>query len=179
MQKFLTYDNNTWSMDIFGYLDYIKTIENKLPKNAYSFINEPWHYDSYFHQCPHNAKIERLEINEVYPQDNIFQRETNIFLILLNSYCDSILTIKYNQVIGYEQTLHTLPYSNINNGAKSNHDNLLYDELIINDNDFIEHTIALGMGKIFIECKDIDYKSFLINDDELNTLKNNLQKFYI
>ena len=166
-------------MNIPEYLTYIETVKNRFSDKAYSFITEPWHYDSYFHQCPHDSWLEKLEITENYPKEDISERNTDIMIIFFGAYHDSILTIKYKNVVGYEKNLNTLPQPMLNKGAFSNHGDFLYDQLIINEDNFLEHTIALSMGKFFIKCKDIDYKSFLLNEEDCKNLKENLYKYYI
>lgn len=138
------------------YHDYLESVKNKMPINAYSFAVEGWHYDPQDHRCPHDSWLKSFEIREISSGEREEVRRIEIVIILLGAYHDGHIKLIYKNVISYslvnldkaERVLH----------PSIGHGDWLIDELRLAEGNNVIHEIKFSSGSHWlIECGDVTY----------------------
>jgi hypothetical protein len=59
-------DSHEESAELFErYYQYLESVKERMPGEAYSFAAADWHYDHDDPRCPHDAWVEDLVVTEV------------------------------------------------------------------------------------------------------------------
>jgi hypothetical protein len=139
-----------------AYVEYLASVRERLPANAYFFAAAPWHYDFSDHRCPHDSWLESLSVIEISSGDRNQDRSVLIKVSLLGAYHDGTIEISYQRVDSYsldKQGANITPPLNVGHG------DWLIDEVRLSDRGFILHEIEFSSGsRWLIECEDIEYR---------------------
>jgi hypothetical protein len=82
------------------YEHYLKENEAAFPPKAYELATSDWFYAPPDHRCPHDGRLESLQILEK-PGNNPCRRSCSISIRLLGAYDDGHIEIAYPTVYGY------------------------------------------------------------------------------
>lgn len=154
--------------DPFGafarYRVYLEANRANFPKNAFELATSSWYYGFDDHRAPHDAWLEKLEIDEAYTPETAAlgpgrrERNLSIRLRLLGAYHDGYIEIRYPRVFRYAL--------NIEHGAHGQRD-WRYDELRVSETGTLIHEIewcgARDIGTWLIEASDIEFTWFPIS----------------
>ena len=139
-----------------AYYQYLESVKESLPSDAFTFASAPWHYDPMDHRCPHDAWVESLTIKEPSSGSGHEYRSVELLLRLLGAYHDGHIEIVYSGVKNYSLTTPAEPeYPRPNVG----HGDWLVDEVRLSERGLVEHEIRFSQGgRWLIECKDVTYQ---------------------
>ena len=143
------------------YYEYLETIQNLLPPEAYGFAIASWHYDPEDARCPHDSWVECLSIRELSSGVRREKREIEINLRLLNAQHNQYLDITYKAVKGYN---FNSPLNNQMSALSIGHGDWLIDEVRLSDKGQVLHEVIFSTGTHWlIECGDIIYSTDALN----------------
>jgi hypothetical protein len=114
------------------YESYLAQNRDVFPPRAYALATSDWFYDPRDHRCPHDARLERLQLVE-RPGADPRRRTCSLSLRLLGAYQDGCIEISYPTVYAY--SLQAL-----SNDAGS-HGDWRYDEFRISERGHLVHEI--------------------------------------
>jgi hypothetical protein len=142
------------------YMSYLKLNRHRFPTNAYSFASAPWHYDIQSNKCPHDSWLNTFLIKENASGERKQIREIEIVGEFLGSFHDSILTITYRKVVGYN--LRLLQDNEYITGRVW-HGDWLIDEIALSKGGVRHNLLFSSGGGWTIECADIEAEWRLID----------------
>jgi hypothetical protein len=126
-----------------------------MPAAAYAFAAAPWHFDFTEHQCPHDAWVERLLLEEQPSVDAGRARTLAIHVTLLGAYHDLLLLLSYKGVRSYQLTT---PHGYEMRPYAVGHGDWLVDEVRLSENGLVLHEVKFSRGSRWvIECEDLAY----------------------
>lgn len=155
--QFLTHldndDRDAVNANFEAYKRYLEENRELFPPEAFAFASAEWHYDTSFHNCPHDAWVESCEILESASSYHPKLRQTDIQLKLLGPHHDGLIEISYENVSGY--SLNLSPRESEVNSLRD----WLVDEVRLTKAKRIVHEIVFWMdGNWQIECQNIRCK---------------------
>ena len=136
----------TW--DIERIQKNLQAIASHLPAGAKSFALSNWHYDPTHHQCPHDAWLDSLVVEELASGERQQIRKIRIILTLLGAYHDGRIQLSYEDVVRY--SFEKPPSGNA-------HGDWLIDEVQLSPEGLAVHDIQFEKGRLRIECRDFTY----------------------
>jgi hypothetical protein len=119
------------------------------------FATEPWYSDPSDHRCPHDAWLEKLEINEPATGERSELRNTSVTLRLLGAYHDGHIVLRY---LGVRRFSLTSPQSEHGLG------DWLEDKFSMTPDNLIFHQLkwasfgAKGESQWSIEAENVLYE---------------------
>jgi hypothetical protein len=135
------------------YRQYLEANRERFPKSAYALASSDWYFDFRNHQCPHDAWLESVKIDEPSSGDRHERRTVAITVKLLGAYHDGTIEFHYPQV--YEYRLNSGPLDD-------GHRDWRYDELRLNDAGQVIHEIEWcgprSTGTWIIVASDVEFK---------------------
>lgn len=135
------------------YRHYLEANRERFPKSAYTLATSDWYMNFHYHQCPHDAWLEWVKIDEPSSGERHEIRTVAITIKLLGAYHDGIIEIHYPQV--FEYRLNSGP---LNGGHLDWH----YDEFRLNDDGHVMHEIEWcglhNTGTWLIVASDVEFK---------------------
>jgi len=133
-----------------AYEDYLESVKERLPQSAYEFATAERHYNFEDHKAPHDGWLEEMVVRELSSGERKQFRSTEIFIRLLAAYHDGYIELTYKNVQSY--SFKKQGFSSLS------HDDWLYDEIRVSENDFVLHEIEWVNSDWLIECEDIFYE---------------------
>lgn len=137
-------------MDSSNYKNYAEGVKNRLSKSAYAFMIADWHYQHTDHRCPHDSRVINISITE--ETSNNPTSKCSLEIILIGGYGNEIL-IKYDSVFSYELIKNEVEWP----AGDESHGDWLIDEIILLDDDILNHEIVFTNSTINIKSRDIEY----------------------
>jgi hypothetical protein len=144
------------------YERYLAANKVAFPARAYDLATSDWFYDPRDHRCPHDARLESLQIleqNDVAPH----QRFCSISLRLLGAYHDGHIEIVYRKVFAYS-------FQSLSTDARS-HGDWRYDEFRMSERGYLIHEIEWAYRSEYrafgwtVEADDVDFRWIPINKE--------------
>src|SRR4051812_13163180 len=131
------------------YINYLDSIKESFPKSAREFALADWRLDYTDHRNPHDSWVENCRIFEESSGERKEIRVLHIETRLLGAYHDGFLDLKY---------LNVATYSLTKTSSFGKHDDWLYDEVRLSENNLVLHEIDFASGASWlIECDDIEF----------------------
>jgi hypothetical protein len=140
------------------YLEYLRSLKDRIPPNAYIFATADWHYNPKDHRAPHDSWLKSFIIDEQSTGERSEKRWVNIIIRLLGAYHDGTIEINYKSVSSY--SLKKTSKDNLldSNQNELGHGDWLIDEIMLSDRGDVIHEIIFSSNcQWTIECKDIIY----------------------
>ncbi|MCD9585868.1 hypothetical protein [Tenacibaculum maritimum] len=138
-------------MDVSNYGEYLESIKEQMPINAYNFASEKGHYDFYGRNCTHDLQLDKIEV--FYSLENRLQ-----YLLHLkgNEFKhDKDLKIEYVEVQSFKINCKN---NNLNEDVLYK-DDIKIDEVSLDkSSNLICHEIQFHNYEILILCKDLIHK---------------------
>lgn len=135
------------------YRDYLKSNQTRFPKSAYELATSDWYFNFGRHECPHDAWLELIKIEEPSSGKRREIRTVAITVRLLGAYHDGIIEIHYPQVFAYRFNSCSLD---------GGHRDWRYDEFRVDDSGHLVHEIEWcgrdNTGTWLIVASDIEFK---------------------
>ena len=135
------------TIDVTAYSDYLKSVEGKMPENAYRFASNKFHYDFYSSYCTHDLKFGRLCIS--YDKDEKLCYE---FQLSKNKF-------KHEKglIIYYYDVREITVKDKSDDKGEIFVDELIIDELFYDEKKkLIIHELQFIYKEVIILCKDVD-----------------------
>ena len=139
-----------WELD--AYLDHLREIAERLPRNARDFALAEWHYDIRHHQCPHDSWLENFTIKERATGERHQNSTVDIESLFLGSFHDGFFSLTYRDVRTYSLQLE--PHEPIRRA----HGDWLVDEVTLTDANLVRHEIAFERASLVVTCVEIEYR---------------------
>jgi hypothetical protein len=140
-----------WQSQWSKYCDYLESVRNQLPIEAYNFATASWHYDFSDHRAPHDGWVEEIVIREPATGARKENRSLEIVVKLLAAYHDGHIELKYSAVQNYSLAG--------DKKGSTGHGDWLYDEIRLSQRGYVLHEIEWSCGSGWlIECRDVSYK---------------------
>lgn len=138
-----------YAMDSSGYPAYVAQVRHRVPADALSFMNAPWHYAHRDERCPHDARLQKLVVLE-FEEGEL--RASGIEIHLAGAYGNRLL-LSYSDVQSYsvEKTKSEWP------AGDRSHGDWLVDEVLVLDDGFLSHEIVFTHAVIRIKHRDLKY----------------------
>ena len=163
----LNFSYEATSEEIVGsyedYRKYLFSIKDALPESAFEFAIADWHYDHNDPRCPHDARLDSLEMTEKYVSNLSLKERAplEITIILLSSFHNGRIRLSYRGVRYY--SLEKFPISGIPTRVLKEpttyHGDWLVDELCLSEDNFVVHEIDFAFGATWkIHCDDVKYE---------------------
>lgn len=134
------------------YRQYLESVRDRLPREAYEFAIADWHYDHHDHKCPHDCWLESFTIEEPSEGERHENRWNNIRTRYLGAYHDGHIEITYLNVHSYTLKKGTIKYPN-------GHGDWLDDEIRLSESGNVIHEITFAFNaRWLIECENIIYE---------------------
>ena len=148
-------DEETGSSAFVRYRVYLASVQNRLPRGAYSLASSDWYFNSKDHRSPHDAWLEEVCIQES-ELGRHQARTVEIHIRLLGAYQDGWIHLRYRDVSRYR--LDLAPHSS---APAHGHRDWRYDEYRLAANGRVEHEIewwgVRSTASWLIEAADIEY----------------------
>jgi hypothetical protein len=147
-----------------AYRRHLETIRPNLPTHVYEFTVADWHYDFSDHRCPHDAWIEKIQIEELSSGPRHEVRKTRITIKLLGAHHDRIFTLVYDDVVSYAIDVPQAMTATISHG------DWIIDEIGLSASKAIVHEIKFWCGPdasptLRIESRDLSFSEEMLPAD--------------
>jgi hypothetical protein len=134
------------------YRKYLEEERERFPPSAHELASSDWYFDFADHRCPHDARLESLEVFEPPPGPQQAQRTVAVRIRLLTAYGDGHIELCYPEVFSYRLNLYP---------GGGSHRDWRYDEFTVNRAGHVVHTIEwAGRGDTAewsIEASDVEF----------------------
>ena len=139
------------------YYEYLESVKERMPREAYSFAAADWHYDHDDPRCPHDAWVETLVVAEVASGTRAEIRDLEIRVRLLGAWHDGHIDLTYTKVQSYLfDTPRNLEYPM---RSSKGHEDWIFDEMRLSDLGNVVHEVQFSGGSSWlIECEDLIYR---------------------
>lgn len=135
------------------YREYLKINQARFPKSAYELATSDWYFNFHRHECPHDAWLESVKIDELSSGKQREIRTVAITARLMGAYHDGVIEIHYPQVFAYRFNSYSLD---------DGHRDWRYDEFRVDDSGRLVHEIEWcgcdDTGSWLIVASDIEFK---------------------
>ena len=135
------------------YREYLLHNKARFPKGAHALATSDWYFDPQRHECPHDAWLEEVRIDERSSGERQEIRAVTITARILGAYHDGLIEVRYPSVFGYR-----IDSLSIKNG----HGDWQYDEFRVSDSGQLIHEIEWGSSKAksswLIVASDIEFR---------------------
>ncbi len=167
--RHLDFDGNTSPEGIVQahekYKGYLLSVKESFPKSAFEFAVADWHYDHNDSRCPHDARLDSLEITERYISDSSLREKApiEITIVLLGAYHDGRIRLSYSDVRYYELTKFPVSgtLATVLSEPTNYHGDWLIDELYLFEDSYVVHEIEFAFGATWkIYCGNLKYDWF-------------------
>jgi hypothetical protein len=135
-----------------NYKDYLRTIRDEMPSDAFEFASASWHYNPEDPRCPHDSWVHTLTISEPSSGDRSEKRTVDVSLRLLGAYHDGWIDLKYLDVSNY-----SLQFSRPTQPPNQGHGDWLVDEVRMFEGSVIHEIVFRGGAHWMIRCQDVRY----------------------
>ena len=149
--KFIRHDDRGYRLD--AYLAYLDQIEGRLPPSVREYALASWHYDIKHHQCPHDARLVSMSVDEIPTGKS--SRTLEMRARFKGAFNDGFFDFICRDVQSYSLSLDSITRGAISVG----HEDWMIDELLLEGSGLTSHEIEFsrtGCWKIL--CKDITYE---------------------
>jgi hypothetical protein len=148
----LTTDADSFKNQLEAYYQYLASVKDRLPPDAYSFATASWHYDFSDHRSPHDSWVESITVREPSAGDRQQHRQIEITVLLLAAYHDGHIALTYKDVRNYKLSSDSAPLRN-------GHGDWLIDEVRLSESGLAIHEVEFASGaRWLIECADLQYQ---------------------
>jgi hypothetical protein len=135
------------------YRKYLEDNHDRFPSAAHTLAMSDWYHDPRYHECPHDAWLEWVKVEEHSTGERHEIRSVAITIKLLGAYHDGIIEIHYPKV--FEYRLNSL-------ALEGGHRDWRYDELRLNEKGHLIHEIewheCQDNGSWLIAASEIEFK---------------------
>ncbi len=135
------------------YREYLHANESRFPRSAYQLATSDWYMNPEYHECPHDAWLESLQVEEPTAGARHEIRTVAITVRLLGAYHDGIIEMHYPRVFEYAFNSTSLD---------EGHRDWRYDEFRVSDKGHLIHEIEwYGLNDTaswLIEASDVHFK---------------------
>jgi hypothetical protein len=135
------------------YRKFLDDNRERFPSVAYALAISDWYFDPQYHECPHDAWLEWVKIEEHSTEERHEIRTVAITIKLLGAYRDGIIEIHYPKV--FEYLFNSL-------ALEGGHRDWLYDEMRLNEKGRLIHEIEWkgyqSSGSWLIVASDVEFK---------------------
>ncbi|HZB11037.1 MAG TPA: hypothetical protein VE525_18175 [Rubrobacter sp.] len=139
------------------YYEYLESVKEKMPWEAYSFAAADWHYDHNDPRCPHDAWVETLVVAEVASGTRAEIRDLEIQVRLLGAWHDGHIDLTYTKVQSY--LFDTPRKREYPMRPGKGHEDWMIDEVRLSDLDYVVHEVEFSRGSSWlIESEDLLYR---------------------
>lgn len=146
------------SADLFErYYEYLESVKERIPGEAYSFAAADWHYDHNDPRCPHDAWVEELVVAEVASGPKAEIRDLEIRVRLLGAWHDGHIELTYTKVQSYLFDTPRKLESPMRLGK--GHEDWMIDEVRLSDLGYVVHEVEFSRdSRWLIESEDLVYR---------------------
>jgi hypothetical protein len=139
------------------YYEYLESVKERMPREAYSFAAADWHYNHNDPRCPHDAWVETLVVAKVASGPKAEIRDLEIRVRLLGAWHDGHVELTYPKVQSYLfETPRRLEYPM---RPSKGHDDWMIDEVRLSDLGYIVHEVMFSSGSSWlIESEDLIHR---------------------
>ena len=114
------------------YSAYLARNAARFPKRAFELATSEWYFNFFEHQCPHDAWLEHVRIDEPSEGERHEKRCVSLTITLLAAYHDGFIQFRYPRVHRYRILGASVP---------EGHGDWRYDEFRVTDDGLLEHEI--------------------------------------
>lgn len=137
-----------------NYRQYLNSVRDRFPPNAYELATSSWWFDPNDHNCPHDSWLEKAVIHEPSQGERHEVRKTDLNLTLLGAYHDVRIHLFYSGVAALNIDGRSL---------EKGHGDWCYDEFRVSDDGFLIHEIEWASieskSRWIITARDLEYRS--------------------
>jgi hypothetical protein len=139
------------------YFEYLDSVKERMPREAYSFAAADWHYDHNDSRCPHDAWVEELVLAEPSSGMRSEIRDLEIRVRLLGAWHDGHIELTYAKVQSYLlETPRKLEYPM---RPGKGHEDWMIDEVRLSESGHVIHEVEFSRGSHWsIESEDLIYR---------------------
>jgi hypothetical protein len=136
--------------DVKSYEMWLAKHSTRLPHHARHYACAPWHYDIKDHLCPHDAWLERLQLDETGEGSRQEKRSNNGSLTFLGAFHDLKFVLQYDHI-------HSIEIKRPLNKDDCGFGDWLIDEVILDETGLlVVHEILFSTSaSIKIICTDL------------------------
>jgi hypothetical protein len=135
------------------YRKYLEDNHDRFPSAAYALATSDWYFDFQCHECPHDAWLESVRVDEHSMGKSHEIRSAAITIKLMGAYHDGTIEIYYPKVFEYRFNSLAL---------EGGHRDWRYDELRLNEKGHLIHEIEWNgcqdNGSWVIVASEVEFK---------------------
>lgn len=136
-------------LDSSAYPAYVQSIKAQLPLHIFEFMSAEWHYSPRDQRCLHDAKLQRMVLDE---HDDGEAFSCGLTLYLLGAYGNP-LELRYIGVTSYALQKRKTVWP----AGQATHGDLLIDEMLLLEEGVFHHEIIFEDATIEVTFRDFSF----------------------